>query len=152
MPIAPSGRRGADQNRFCRRERGLQIVGGTAGYARPDIGRSASNSFAVGLGARARHADGDGGGLWHGLADGLKMLGELRVAQQAQIGWTESSLPKHGRFVFSDDDAGAGAAAFDPEKERFRGCWPTFCHPPKYFGTVPFCKVFERDVGSWSSF
>src|SRR5881628_1057439 len=51
--------------------------------------RRAADSFTVGLGAGAGHADGDAGGPGHILRDLAKVLVELSVSEQAEIGGAE---------------------------------------------------------------
>ena len=77
-------------------ERRFQIVRRITRNARPDFGSGAANSFAVGFRARAGHADGNRGRRGRRIGDCMKLTDQLRVAQEAKIGWSESARKRAG--------------------------------------------------------
>jgi hypothetical protein len=76
-----------------RRQRGFQIVGRVAWDVGPNLGGGGADALAVGLGARAGHADGDAGqgrlGLLAQGVDGGEMLRQGVVVQEAEVGRSE---------------------------------------------------------------
>ena len=127
-------------------ERRFQIVRRITRNTRPDFGSGAANSFAVGFRTRAGHADGNRGRRGRRIGECLKLTDQLRVAQKAKIGWSEFAFQKTGRLAFRDNDGRMAATAFDPEKPRRRGRFPTSFHPPKYFRVGLFCKANGCDT------
>src|SRR2546426_6142158 len=107
-------------------ERRFQVVRRAARDARPDFGSGPADSLPIHFGPCTGHGNAKRGRLWQSMTNCAKMPDQLCVTQEAKIGWTEAALPINRRFIVSDHEGGARAAAFDAEKHRLRRRLLTF--------------------------
>jgi hypothetical protein len=123
------------------RQRSFQIVSGPARDSGPHGGGGAKDSAAVRVRPDPRHPDSEARGTGEFQRERTKQLNETLVAQEPKVGRSGLRATPQDEITVGQEGGRAGAASFDPKKERGPG-W-VWSHRAQYFRPAGHFKAFR---------